>query len=232
MSVAHKTPKNQALSLILTLLIISSILTGTVLVAEVTIRHSQVVQGAEISEKAFFAAETAIEKTCYEVFKNYEDISSFSLSGTMTDEETEYSATVSPYNAADPWEITLDANESFQLDINLNGAVYPASIDIDSDSNESDIVVYECTTGGSPRVCFSGFSQTFSIIFPYTFTISGYESKYYKLRINNTGDSEETYTLDPSGDLPIGIEINAAGTHSGYERKIITTVPKWQKYGI
>ncbi len=245
-----KFKKSQkAISLILTLLVLSSILTGTILVGETIIRHSQVVQGTEISEKAFFAAETALEKACYKVFKNYDDISLFSLSGTMSDTESDYSATVSadtncPTPGAgcadgsitngNPWTITLEANESFQLDIDIDGAVYPASIEIRRlGSTGTDIIVYECTTTeGTPRVCSSTVSQSFSITFPYTFTISDYATKYYKLRINNLGDSPESYILTPTGDLPIGIEINANGTYSGYERKVKSNVPKWQKYGI
>jgi len=240
--------KSEGLSLILTLLIISSILTGTMLVGDVIIRHSQVVQGTEISEKAFFAAETAKEKACYEIFKNYKEITSFTLNGTMSDEETEYLATVEvdtncptpgagcnigAITSTNAWSISLDSGESFQLDIDLNGATYPSSIQVSrSGLTASDVIVYECTTSEDPRICSSTASQSFSIIFPYTFDISGYAGKYYKLRINNRGDSSETYTLTPTSELPVGIEINATGTYSGYERKVKSVVPKWQKYGI
>lgn len=246
----------RAMSLILTLLIISSIITATVLVGEIIIRHSQVVRGAEISEKAFFAAEAAMEKTCYQVFKNYDDVSSFSLSGVMSDGESGYSATVGvdvncpdvsetecdyycgtpsarcPVSPTNPWTITLSQGESFQLDIDLNQAAYPAEIQISrAGSSETDISVYECETGGTPRVCSSETSQSFSITFPYTFNISDYANNYYKLRIYNAGDASESYTLTPTGNLPLGIEISANGAYSGYKRNVKTNVPKWQKYG-
>ena len=247
----------RAMSLVLTLLIISSILTATVLVGEIIIRHSQVVQGAEVSEKSFFAAETAVEKMCYQVFKNYADISSFSLSGTMSDGETGYSATIipdvncpdvlevecdyycdtpsvrCPISPTNSWTITLSPGESFQLDIDINGAIYPSSVEITDDgSSETDISVYECETGGTPRVCSSEISQSFSITFPYTFDISDYANNYYKLRIYNAGDSSESYTLTPTSNLPIGVEISANGAYSGYKRNVKTNVPKWQKYGL
>ncbi|MDD5173004.1 MAG: hypothetical protein PHG59_02575 [Patescibacteria group bacterium] len=227
-----KSPSTRALSLILTLLIISSILTGTVLFGEVIIRHSQVILGAEISEKSFFAAETAKEKACYQVFKNYQDPLSLNLSGTMEDEEQKYSVTTEIVYQTGDWIIDLDPQESFQLDMDINGVVYPSSIEIRRiGSTESDIVVYECNTGGDPRVCSSAASQYFSIIFPHPLSIN-YLDKYYKLRINNIGDSSETYTLIPSANLPIGIQVNAIGEYSGYERRVKVVVPKWQKYGI
>ena len=248
------TKKDDGLSLILTLLIISSVLTGTVLVADITIRHSQIVHGAEISEKAYFAAGTAIQKAAYQAFQNYTDISTYSLDGSFSD-GSEYTATISadtecpnPDEATacagvecssgaisntNPWTVSLSADESFQLNIDINGATYPNSIQITrSGSVATDIVVYECTTSGSPRVCSATMSQTFSVTFPYTFDISAYATKYYKLRINNVGSSSECYTLDPTGVLPIGIEISAIGTYSGYERRLKSSSPKWQKFGL
>lgn len=244
----NKTNKqNQGVSLILTLLIISSVLTGTILVADITIRHAQIIHGAEISEKAYFAAETGMQKAAYQAMKNYTDISAYSLDDSLEDGAT-YTATISadtecpnpptecialPISATNPWTVTLSAGESFQLNIDINGATYPASVQISrSGSMDTDIIVYECTTTGDPRVCSSTMSQTFSIIFPYTFNITDYATKYYKLRINNVGDSSEDYILTPSGALPIGIEISSIGGYTGYERRLKTNLPKWQKFGI
>ena len=263
--------EKKGMSLILTLLIISSVLTGTVLVAEITIRHAQIIHGAEISEKAYFAAETGAQKMAYQIEKNYKDISTYILSeGFLSDEKSTYSATIStdtycpdaseteckyypsdpecpgeldrcPISEINPWTISLTPGESFQLNIDINGATYPNSIEITrSDSEEdTDIIVYECTTGGDPRECGDTMSQTFSITFPYIFDISSYDissspAKYYKLRINNVGSGSENYTLTPSVEavLPIGIEINAIGGYVGYQRKLKTNLPKWQIFGL
>ena len=237
----------RAVSLILTLLIISSVLTGTVLVADITIRHAQIIHGAEISEKAYFAAETGIQKAAYQAMKNYTDISTYSLDDSFSDGST-YTATISadtecpnpptecsalPVSATNPWTVTLAAGESFQLNIDINGAAYPASVQIArSGSEDTDIIDYECTTAGDPRVCSSTMSQVFSITFPYTFNITDYETKYYRLRINNVGNSSEDYILTPTGALPIGIEISSIGGYTGYERRLKTNLPKWQKFGI
>jgi len=247
MSLNQINKQNQGVSLILTLLIISSVLTGTILVADITIRHAQIIHGAEISEKAYFAAETGIQKAAYQAMKNYTNISTYSLNDSFDDGST-YSATISPdaecpnpptecsaspVSATNPWTVTLAVGESFQLNIDINGATYPASVQITrSGSIDTDIIVYECTTTGSPRVCSSTMSQEFSITFPYTFNITDYETKYYKLRVNNAGNGSESYTLTPTGELPIGIEISSTGGYTGYERRLKTNLPKWQRFGL
>ena len=252
--------KNQGLSLILTLLIISSVLTGTVLVADITIRHAQIIHGAEISEKAYFAAETGVQKMAYQIMKNYKNISTYSINETLLDDgKSTYSATISsdtycpdasecayycpsepdrcPISNANAWTVTLAVGESFQLNIDINGATYPDEIVITRSGlkKDTDIIDYECTTTiEAPRVCDETMSQDFSITFPYEFDISAYETTYYKLRINNVGDGAETYTLTPSvgADLPIGINISSTGGYTGYQRKLKTNLPKWQIFGI
>jgi len=247
MSLIQINKQNKGISLILTLLIISSVLTGTILVADITIRHAQIIHGAEISEKAYFAAETGIQKAAYQAMKNYTNILTYSLSGSLDDGST-YTATISAdtecpnpptecsalsISATNPWTITLSAGESFQLNIDINGATYPASVQIArSGLTDTDIIVYECTTTGDPRACSSTMSQEFSITFPYTFNITDYATKYYMLRINNVGSSSEDYILTPTGALPIGIEISAIGGYTGYERRLKSNLPKWQKFGI
>jgi len=245
---------NQGISLILTLLIISSVLTGTILVADITIRHAQIIHGAEISEKAYFAAETGIQKVAYQAMKNYTDISAYSLNGTLDDGESTYTATISadtycpdasectyycpspdrcPISNTNAWTISLLPGESFQLNIDINGAIYPDEVEITrSGLTDTDIIVYECTTTGTPRVCSTTMSQEFSITFPYTFNITDYTTKYYKLRINNVGSGSENYILDPTGVLPIGIEISSIGVYTGYERRLKTNLPKWQIFGL
>ena len=245
---------NQAISLILTLLIISSILTGTVLVGDILIRHSQVVKGTEVSEIAYFAAEAAIEKTAYEILKNYEGSSSYTLTGSF--DNGDYSVgsgdvtvdTNCPnpdavecnsgsITGSNPWTISLAAGQSFQLDLDINGATYPTNLNITQNATStSDLIIYECTTdAGPPRDCPStSGQQNFDVAFlspGYDLAISA-STRYYKIRINNLSSSTQTYTLIPNNNLPIGINISAKGTYMKYERRIKSNYPKWQKFGI
>ncbi|MCH7759663.1 hypothetical protein IID20_04890 [Patescibacteria group bacterium] len=240
---------NQAISLIITLLIISSILTGTILVGDILIRHSQVVKGTEISEIAYFAAEAAIEKSAYEILKNYENISDYNLTGSFNSgdysvESGDVTADTTCPNpdsvecnsgsitGSNPWNISLASGQSFQLDLDINGAAYPSSLSISRNATStSDLIIYDCTTAGTPRDCSSTAVQTFKVEFPYNLVISA-TTHYYKIRINNLGPLTETYTLTPTNNLPIGINVSAKGTYSEYERRIKSNYPKWQKFGI
>ena len=247
----QSTINNSALSLVLTLLIISSIITGTVMIGDVMIRHAQIVKSAEISEKAYFAAETAIGKAGYHALKSYADIANCTLDSEL-DNESAYTATISAddenpatgvtIDPTHPWSINLGAGESFQLDLDINGATYPSQLTISRSSTvPSDLVIYECETQAgsnsncsltvSTQVCSSTIDQIFKVSFPYALTIAA--NKYYKVRINNRSSTlSETYTLTPADQtLPIGVEVSATGIYSGHERKLKSNFPKWQKFG-
>ncbi len=239
-----QSSNRQALSIILILLIISSILTGTVIVGETIVRHTQIVKGAEVSEKAFFAAETAVEKAIYGVLKNYASVT------TVTEGSIIYGATSATYSASvsidaenpdtgiditnsDPWIISLETGESFQLNLDLNSTAYPTALRIDrSGDGLGDLIIYQCTASSN------GCSSTENQIFYSNFTgqdinlSPSIPINYYRIRINNSGGTG-TYTLKPtSAALPIGVNITAEGSYGGYERQINDNYPKWQKFGI
>ncbi len=237
---------NQGISLILTLLIISTVLTSTLIVSEITFRQGQIVYGAEVSEKGYFAAKTALEKAAYQLTKNYADIGD-DLSGSLSN-GAEYTATITsdtacpnpgtectdnPISNTNPWTIELEAGEAFELALNINGANYPSSIEITQTGTEpTDLVLFQCTTSGTPRDCSTTKTQTFYITFPQTINTSDYLNSYFWIRINNNGTVADSYTLTPSSSLPLGIIIKASGSCDEYERQLIQNIPKWQKFGI
>ena len=100
-------------------------------------------------------------------------------------------------------------------------------------SISTDLIIYECTTAGTPRICDSDYSQVFKSSLPYSFNISE-ETKYYKIRINNLDAlSSETYTLVPiAGTFPVGFSVTAKGVHDGYERQAKSSFPKSQFFGV
>ncbi len=224
----------RAISLIITILIISSILVSTITVGDVIIRHSQTVKGSEVSENAFFAAESALEKASYKIIKNYDNVSSYTLSGSMTN-TADYEITAVSLDDRASFEVTLGASESFELAMDFNGAtIYPPILNIDqTGSMSTDLIIYECLTiPGPPRVCDSGYTQTFVSSLPCNLSIDE-EHEYYRIRINNLdASSSETYTLTPSvGNLPVGVDITAKGVYQGYERQAKSSFPKWQIFG-
>ena len=224
----------KAISLVITILIISSILVSTITVGDVIIRHSKTVKSSELSENAYFAAESALEKANYEILKNYDDISSYTLSGSMTNGGT-YQITDVNLDDRSSFEVTLGAGESFEMVLDFNGTnVYPPNVNVtQAGSISTDLIIHECTTAGTPRVCDSGYVQVFKSLLPHNFNIDE-ENKYYKIRINNLDAfSSETYTLTPSsGNLPVGVEITSKGIYEGYERQAESSFPKSQIFGI
>ncbi|MFA6145734.1 MAG: hypothetical protein WC697_00170 [Patescibacteria group bacterium] len=247
----------KGLSIILILLIISSILTGTVIVGETLIRHTQIVKGAEVSEKAFFAAETAVEKAIYQVLKNYVNISTYSIIDGELSNGAQYNIALSgvaadtadptgglPIICADtdcdgegenPWSFDLDIGESFQLNLDLNGADYPDTLRIErtGDGSSGDLIVYQCIAPAAGTGICTSTSQLFNPNFTaQNIDVSTVPTDFYRIRINNFG-AVGTYTLKPiSTALPIGVSITAKGSYQGYERQINDNYPKWQKFGI
>ncbi|MCF7907236.1 hypothetical protein K9K85_03090 [Patescibacteria group bacterium] len=223
----------QGISLIITILIISSILVSTITVGDVLIRHSQTVKSVEDSEMAYFATESVLEKAKYEIFKNYENASSYSLSGSLDNGAT-YEILSADIEYDSYFSIDLDPGESFEIALDLNGTdLYPSTLSItQSGSVSTDLIVYQCLTGGTPRICTTGYTQTLYSSLPLNLSISE-EDRYYRIRINNlSASSSETYNLSPSGgDLPIGIDLTAKGVYGDYERRSRSNYPKWQIFG-
>jgi len=231
--------QNKGVSLILTLLIMSSILTGAVIVGDILIRHGQVVQGAEVSEMAYFAARSGAEKIAYKALKNYEDITNLNNSSGELDNGGSYDVlgidtyatnpnTGLEINDSNSWSINLSPGETFHLSLDINGVSYPNSIVFSkSGSVSSDMVIFECNvTDGE---CSSNQTQSFDVDFSHTLSVDS--NKNYEITIKNSGSSIETYVIEPNMTLPIGIQTSVKGVYSGYERQIKATFRKWQIYG-
>ena len=217
----------KGISLILTILIISTLLSSALIASSFIVRHIKTAKSVELSEMAYYSAESALEKVAYKVFKEYCQIGSGGTCGVSGN------LSLGPYyevkaedvianTTSSPWSISLDPKKSFSFALDLNGATYPSSITIDRDGDqESDLIIIERAKSGTT------WSQIiFTNTFPYTLDVSS--AKYYKIRINNRGTEAETYSFSFSGDLPIGLKINSAlGKYLGYQRKIETTIPKY-----
>lgn len=242
----------QAVSLIMVMLIISTLLTAGLSVSDLIIRHARQTKSIEFSDLAYFAAESGVEKVVYKVFKEYCDISTANCQPASGGGATGYLWTNGPeytINQSDivadtvssPWLATVSAGRAVQLSLDLNGATYPSSITVDTDpsgSVTSDMTVWRCTTATSaPKICQTAagtLSEIFYSTLPATIDSSNVPTYYYKIRINNRGASSETYTLTFSDSLPIGLKINeAVGQYQGYTRQITFAspyFPKWQVF--
>lgn len=245
---APKYPSNQSISLLLVLLIISTLLMAGLTIGDLVLRHAQATKGIEFSELAYFAAESAIEKVVYKVFKEYCNINTASCQPGAGGAATGYLWTNGPEytinqsnivvdTVSSPWLATVSAGHAFQFSLDINGATYPTSLNISQNGNSpSELIVWQCETEDSgPRVCKStpAPSQTFYPDLPQTINSLDPANYYYKIRINNRGNQEETYSIAFTGSLPIGLKINeAVGKYKNYTRKIKSVSPHFSKWQI
>lgn len=216
-------------SILLVLLIVSALLVAGIAVTDLIIRHTRVTKGVEFSEQAYFAAESAIEKVLYKVFKEHCTIgTNCGVSGDLGISGLSYeitNANVIADTSLSPWSQEVGSGKSLVFDLDLNGVTYPGTITIGSASMfSSDLIILEREKTGST---WSTNASKTEADFPHTLNVAS--DKYYKIRINNRHTAAQTYAFTFSGNLPIGLKINESiGRYRSYTRKIQTTVPKWQ----
>lgn len=240
----------QAVSLIMVMLIISTLLTAGLAVSDLIIRHARQTKSIEFSDLAYFAAESGVEKVVYKAFKEYCDISTANCqpasgggaTGYLWANGPEYTINQSDIVAdtvSSPWLATVSAGRALQLTLDLNGATYPSQITVSQDgSMASDMTVWWCQTAASgPKICQTAATELHEFFYstlPATITSISVPTYYYRIRINNRGAEAETYTFTFSGSLPIGLKINkAVGQYQGYIRQITSAspyFPKWQVF--
>jgi len=231
----------QGVSLLMVVLIIGVILVATLAISQIVLRQGRVTKGAEISERAYFAAESGVEKAAYQIFKEQTDITTYNLSGNLTNNATyqvnSSDLTVDVKNPdtgqeitqSQPWQVALSAGQAFSLALDINGATYPATLQIDrSGTQPSDLIIHSWLKVGG------GDEQVFVIDFPYDLNINS--ARFYQIRINNRSAGSETYILKPTSPanakLPIGLYIKAKGVFFSYQRTVEGNFPRWQKFGI
>ncbi len=231
---------NCGISIILVLLIISAVLTSAILVADVLIRQGWVIKGIESSELAFYAAESVAEKVAYKVFKEHCQIDEgCGLSGSLwvngpTYEIVNNNITVD--SATSPWDISLEAGQSFQFYLDIRGTAYPASITVSCTSleKEADLVVFkEKVDDSSDKTedVYTDLSSPVPIFIDRN--VENHLNYYYKITLHNRGSGTQTYQVTWTGDLPYILKIvEAKGTYKGYQRLIEKKFPRWQKTSL
>ncbi len=235
--------KAPAISLLLTILIISSMLMAAVLLSDMIMRQAQVTKGSESAELAYFAAESAAEQISYDIFKNYRNPGSYTyatsnlLNGAqiaMDSLSIDYNEpnTSNQINGTNPWDVTLAASTSLIYSLDLNGATYPDTFTVTSTQATGSEVIIMKWLRTSTSSCTKG--QDLDVELPVTSETLDTTNCYYKLRINNKSGSSLNYSITPNDTndnekrLPVGIIIQASGQSGNYHRKVYLTFPKWQ----
>lgn len=135
------------------------------------------------------------------------------------------------FPAVDQMQVTLAPGESFQLSLDLRGAHYPLTLNLNWSGSPSQVIVEEGFYGQSVDDHYE-FNETSSlpIIIPQLGSID--PSRYYFIRINNTSTNTEVYEIYPSpgsqASLPIGITVRTVSSTLNSQRKVEVTDYHWE----
>jgi len=231
--------KKEGVSILLVFLITFAVLTSAILISDILIRQSRITKGLQNSELALLAAESAVEKVSYKVFKEHCQIGvDCAISGYLWDNGPYYEVIeddIKPeVNSDGFWQITLSNNQSFSLYLDLNGVAYPSSVNISCSScqsGDSDLIIFQekVDDGTKSENIYSDLSSPIPLIVELQNNQLVY---YYKVTIHNRSGEGRTYSLAWTGSLPVALKINQAkGTYKGYQRLIEKSQSRWQITG-
>lgn len=219
-----------AVSLVLVVLILGSILAAGLMLSETLIRQGQVSRATGLSELAYYAAESGIEAAAYKINKEGANPLTLSVSGSLPNNSF-YNLVGKNiiYNTA-PWQVSL-TNQSFQLDLNLNIAYptsLPASLSVNAPpSTNGEAILFSWRRSGTPEPI------DFINNVPPLVTYDINTDRYYQLKIRNPDTSSVTFTINASSSaspIPSGFELEVSGFFKNFQRKIKTFFPKFFFY--
>ena len=239
--------KEKGFAVLLSILVLASITGLVITVANVSFGITKSNQSIINSEKAFFAAETAAEITIYDIVNNNGGLGLpdrfnqplINTGGATWSRQVRLDTTTlglcsaptpKPVCGNDPggivigneMKVTLNDGESFQLDLNITGGLYPSQIFIKWGPFPSRVFV----AGAGEQV----INNESDIFVPTSGILQA--SQEYRFRIINDSGSPVTYEIQnlDTVALPLGLNISATGFYQGTERRIDLTRPAWLIY--
>jgi len=236
---AEKIKKDkQGVSVLLAIMILSSLMILTIAMSDIVLRVGRSTNQIGQSEKAYFAAETAVEKAIYEIEKN-NTIANLDVSTpqTLTTSKASWTRTVSQNNTliilcsqiinqqgvcvnnsggittTNPLHAHLSEDKSLQIDFNFSGLSLPNNITITWSGNGE--VIASNTTG---QTSYNTSPVVLSNLNSYA-------------RIINKDNHLIDFELKPgNSNFPISILITGTGI-LGTEKRILQVEKKlWQIY--
>lgn len=237
-----KKINEKGISILLVVLILSSLIVITLAISNIVLRVGRTSRQIGYSEIAYYAAETGVEKALYEIetnrtvvgldgdSDNLSEISNASWERTLV-EITSYLTdcatlgsnegvcvdTAGTINSGNPLKINLDADNSFQLDLNFSGLTYPDSITI--------------TWSGTGKIITLDGNGNQNTIEASPVTLNSLATNLYIVRMVNNDTSQIAFTITPSvNNLPIGILLTGTGNYQNQQRIIEVERKNWQIY--
>jgi len=229
------------ITIFISVLVLASVIILALAISDLVLRTSRSSKKIGLSEVAYYAAESSIEKALYQIEKN-RTISGLSSSGNLSEITaatwdrtvsliTSYATdcdtlgsnegicveTAGTINSSNTLHAKLDAGSSFQLDLDFTGMALPNNLQV-SWSGSGKVVAY-----GSGGQLTDNNSPT---------NLNDLDANLYVFRIDNEDTSLIDFEIAPSSgaDLPIGFNLTATGDYQDQQRVIETIRNNWQIY--
>ena len=203
----------QGVTVFIALLILSSMVVLAMAISDLVVRTSQSSKKIGLSEIAYHAAETCIEKALYQIEKN-SDVSGLNGSSGELDniDGAIWKLSLEPVYLDDPYEIELQANETYQLELNFqddnNDLGYPNALTINWTGGP--------TTAKGVVLSNDGTQTSYST----PFNLNNISTNLYILRVSNIKGSAININLlaGVNGNIPVGITLTCTGEYKGQRR--------------
>jgi len=234
------------IALLLTIMLLGGLVLIAFAASSLVMAFGQTPKVLENSERAYYAAEAALERSLYEIEKLGAGLADITGSGVIggtavTWSRTAFVTSKVPLGRTDvrpsdpgnpvisntnPLLVTLPPGGSFQIDLNIVGAVnpsYPQHVNISGSADFSYIALERGVQIGPTM----GNNQNFP-------TIGNLDpSDGLRVKITNpSGSSNRTYTITPNGnnELPVALVVSATGVSGTEERTVAVERKAWLMY--
>jgi len=232
------TDNQQGISVLLAIMILSSLMILTIAISDIVLRVGRSTEQIGQSEKAYFAAETAVEKALYEIEKN-NTISNLDVAmpQTLAQSKASWTRVVAQNNTlsilcssivgepgicvnssgaitnSNPLHAHLLAGKSFQIDLNFSGMSLPSTLSI-------------AWSGSGKVIASSATGQSV-----YTSSPVSLSNLNSYLRVVNTDNHLIDFELKPStGSFAASIMVTGTGMLSSEKRILQVEKKIWQIY--
>ncbi len=243
--IKQHTDDRRGIALLLTVILLGGLVLIAFAASSLVTAFGQTPKVLGNSEKAYYAAEAALERSLYEIEKQGAGLVDITGSGNLGGTAVTWSRKAfvtakiplgrndvrpnTPNNpvvsGTNPLLVTLQPGESFQLDLNIVGAVdpsYPQHVNISGSSSFSYIILENGVQVGPTTDTNQNVPATGNLD----------PSTGLRFKITNPSGFASTYTITPNGsnELPVALVVSATGVSGTEERTIEVERKAWLVY--
>lgn len=233
---------NDGIAIVLVMGLLAALMGLGLVASNLVLRESASVSGIEQSEIAYYAAEAGAERRIYLYNKAFPRIPAIEILPQTCDNLTNNLEVITEARwkeialalgtEANPWDVTIGNNQSFELSLDLEGVSYPNRLSVDRlNGGDSTVVVFQIdkvtsqetqnTRVGNPaRVPGPGASDNFDFV-----------NYYYRIKIGEeNGGSVYSINMIGNPSIVTSVSTTVCGEYQNgrFERQAEITYPKWE----